>query len=132
MEWGLFLDSEETIHSAEFYFFEKRLFSSFANSQYVSMKISWIGPWVSRILCTKCSSFFALRFLYILGCSGQKSLYSGPLNGSVQQDCGAKRAWWRCKPFGNRVYIIRTASSKLLSVQDFLIKLGITLLMHLK
>ena len=28
---------------------KKRSFSSSANSQYFFVKISWIGPWVSRI-----------------------------------------------------------------------------------
>jgi hypothetical protein len=28
---------------------KKRSFSSSANSQYIFLKISWIGPWVSRI-----------------------------------------------------------------------------------
>jgi hypothetical protein len=66
----LYQDSVENIHSAEkndasyeraAFFTEmkqkkiqngrlkKTSFSSSANSQYFFMKISWIGPWVSRI-----------------------------------------------------------------------------------
>ena len=42
----------------KYFFFEKKIqnghlkkrsFSSSANSQYFFLKISWIGPWVSRI-----------------------------------------------------------------------------------
>ena len=58
---------------------KKRSFSSSANSQYFFMKISWIGPWVSRIDWCEGhwygSTYMAVRLSDICSKTGKKCIF---------------------------------------------------------
>ena len=58
---------------------QKRSFSSSANSQYFFMKISWIGPWVSRIDWCEGhwygSTYMAVRLSDISSKTGKKCIF---------------------------------------------------------
>ena len=52
---------------------KKTSFSSSANSQYFFMKISWIGPWISKIVW--CKMHMVVRLSDISSKTGKKSIF---------------------------------------------------------
>ena len=74
--WLIFIRMKKKIQNGRL---KKRSFSSSANSQYFFMKISWTGPWVSRIGWCEghwcCLTYMVVRLSDIRSKTAQKCLF---------------------------------------------------------